>query len=80
MDFGLASVARDPSSVASTSEDGHTPRWTAPEVLQGITPASKKSDVFSFAMVIIEVGGRSSLGISATLSVIAGFCRDSSVP
>ena len=55
MDFGLASIVRDPSSVASTSDGhGYSPRWTAPEVLRG-APASKKSDVFSFAMVAYEV-------------------------
>ncbi|KAF9644874.1 kinase-like protein [Thelephora ganbajun] len=55
-DFGLSSVVRDPSSVASASDgSGYTPRWTAPEILREGTPASKKSDVFSFAMVIFEV-------------------------
>ena len=55
MDLGLASIVRDPSSVESTA-DGHglSLRWTAPEVIQG-AQTSKKSDVFSFAMVIYEV-------------------------
>ncbi|KAF9642665.1 kinase-like protein, partial [Thelephora ganbajun] len=54
VDLGLASIVRDPSSVVNTSDDnGHTPRWTAPEIFRG-APASKKSDVFSFAMVIFE--------------------------
>ena len=56
MDFGLASIARGPSSIASATEGyGHTPRWTAPEMLREGISASKKSDVFSFAMVIYEV-------------------------
>ena len=55
MDFGLATIVRDPSSVTSTSDGhGYSPRWTAPEVLRG-APVSKKSDVFSFAMVMYEV-------------------------
>lgn len=31
-------------------------RWTAPEVLKEKGPPSAKSDVFSFAMVMYEVG------------------------
>ena len=57
-DFGLATVARDSNSLVSTPEElCHTPRWTAPEILRGIGPHSKESDVFSFGMVMIEVGG-----------------------
>lgn len=33
-------------------------RWTAPEVLKEKGPPSKKSDVFSFAMVMYEVGSK----------------------
>jgi serine/threonine protein kinase len=79
MDFGLASVVRDPSSVASTSDGGYTVRWGAPEILQGITVVSKKSDVFSFAMVTIEVRGRLVLDVSTDLFVDSGFLRASSV-
>ena len=59
MDFGLASIVRDQNSVPSTSDGyGHTPRWTAPEIFKPDgKPAGKKSDVFSFAMVIYEVRG-----------------------
>jgi len=56
-DFGLAAIARNPHSQRSTlDEDGHSARWCAPEVLKS-EPASKESDVFSFGMVIVEVGG-----------------------
>ena len=56
-DFGLAAIARNQHSKRSTlDEDGHTARWCAPEVLTS-DPASKESDVFSFGMVIVEVGG-----------------------
>jgi len=55
-DFGLAAVARNLDSVRNTSGDrGHTPRWTAPEVLEGKVAYSKEADVFSFAMIMIEV-------------------------
>jgi len=29
--------------------------WTAPEILKGQVPSSDNADVFSFAMVIVEV-------------------------
>lgn len=38
-------------------KNGYSPRWTAPEIFQGNPTFSKESDVFSFAMVAIEVGG-----------------------
>ena len=57
-DFGLAATTRNPHSPRSTlDEGGHTTRWCAPEVLKGEKSLSKESDVFSFGMVIIEVGG-----------------------
>ena len=34
---------------------GHTARWTAPEILNDVGTYSKEADVFSFAMVMIEV-------------------------
>ena len=57
VDFGLAAIARNPHSLRSTLDEGHTTaRWCAPEVLTGEECASKESDIFSFGMVIIEVG------------------------
>ena len=57
VDFGLATVARDPNSPPSTPvRHGHTLRFTAPEILRGEKPHSKESDVFAFGMVMIEVG------------------------
>ena len=53
-DFGLATVARNMDSMQSDSPHGHFSRWTAPEVLNGES-YSKEADVFSFAMVMIEV-------------------------
>ena len=57
-DLGLASIVRDPHSMRSSlDEDSYTTRWCAPEILLGEQPASKESDIFSFGMVVIEVGG-----------------------
>ncbi|KAF9645424.1 kinase-like protein [Thelephora ganbajun] len=54
-DFGFATVTQNPDSIPSIScHNGHTPRWTAPEVLNE-GPHSKEADVFAFAMVMIEV-------------------------
>ena len=56
-DFGLAMVARGPGSLWSGSAPGgHTPRWSAPEVLKEAT-YSKESDIFALAMVMVEVRG-----------------------
>ena len=55
-DFGLATVTQNLDSIRSPSEDqGHTARWTAPEILKEVGTYSKEADVFSFAMVMIEV-------------------------
>jgi len=57
-DFGLATVTQNLDSVRSTTHrGGHTPRWAAPEVLTEGT-FSKEADIFSFAMVMIEVRHR----------------------
>ena len=54
-DFGFTTVTLNLDSVPSVLyQGGFTPRWTAPEVLDE-GPSSKESDVFSFAMVMIEV-------------------------
>jgi len=55
-DFGLVTVTqnlnlmRDPSA-----EHGDSARWIAPEILDNRGTYSKEADVFSFAMVTIEV-------------------------
>ena len=55
-DFGLAIVTRNLDSIRIGS-DGHgdSVRWIAPEILDGRGTYSKEADVFSFAMVTIEV-------------------------
>ena len=58
MDFGLAAIARDTDSLVSTTDDrGITARYTSPEILNQTGRHSMESDVFSFGMVMIEVGG-----------------------
>jgi len=55
-DFGLATVTQNLDSMRTASDDkGHTARWTAPEILNEQGTYSKEADVFSFAMVMIEV-------------------------
>ena len=56
MGFGLATVTQDLDSVWSTSDEhGDSARWIAPEILDGRGTYSEEADVFSFAMVMIEV-------------------------
>jgi serine/threonine protein kinase len=54
-DFGIATVTKNLDSIRSeTRQDVHTPRWSAPEIIREHNP-TKESDVYSFAMVMIEV-------------------------
>ena len=55
-DFGLASVVRGLHSVNLTPVQGYTQRWAAPEVIKTGDKNTREADVFSFAMVVIEVG------------------------
>ena len=55
-DCGLAMVTRNLDSVRSApDEHGDNTRWAAPEILANRGTFSKEADVFSFAMVLIEV-------------------------
>jgi len=58
-DFGLASIIRGEYSHFSpqVSSMENTTTWAAPEILGG-SSASKEGDVFTFAMVAIEVRTR----------------------
>ena len=56
-DFGLAAVVSDVWSTEPIT-DGHAVRWAAPEILDRERPVTKESDVYSFAMVSIEVLAR----------------------
>ena len=55
-DFGLAMVTQDLDSLRGGSDEcGDGVRWIAPEILDNRGTYSKVADVFSFAMVTIEV-------------------------
>ena len=55
-DFGLVMVAQDLDSLrGGLGECGDDARWIAPEILENRGTYSKEADVFSFAMVTIEV-------------------------
>ena len=55
-DCGLAVVTRNLDSIRSAPDEReHSTRWTAPEILANQGTFSKEADVFSFAMVMIEV-------------------------
>ena len=55
-DFGLAVATQDLDSIRSGSDEcGDSARWIAPETLDGTGTHGKEGDVFSFAMVTIEV-------------------------
>ena len=55
-DCGLNMVTQNIDSIRSTpDEHGHSTRWIAPEILADQGSFSKEADVFSFAMVTIEV-------------------------
>ena len=54
-DFGVSIVTTNPDSIRTTTRQPfNTVRWTAPEVLGDENP-TKESDIYSFAMVMIEV-------------------------
>jgi len=56
MNFGLVTVTQNLDSIPGALDDqGYTAQWTAPEILNEQGTYSKKADVFSFAMVMIEV-------------------------
>lgn len=53
-DFGLAAIALDHEPTESL-KGGYAVRWAAPEILDEEGPVSRESDIYSFAMVAIEV-------------------------
>lgn len=57
-DFGLAKISRkiDPERYTS-NQKAFSVRWAAPEVING-GEYSEEADIYSFAMVVIEVGYR----------------------
>ncbi|KAF9643680.1 kinase-like protein, partial [Thelephora ganbajun] len=72
-DFGLATITKDVGSTQNTSYHHDLAlRWTAPEVLNEGT-YSKAADVFSFAMLMIEVchGCPIARGTSSFMAILA---------
>ena len=55
-DFGLTSIIRGETSLVSPQDPAVTnaTTWAAPEILRG-GPTTKEGDVFTFAMVAVEV-------------------------
>ena len=54
-DFGLTKITKNPNSIWDPSlQNGPSMRWAAPEVWREMK-YSKKADIFSFGMVMIEV-------------------------
>jgi len=55
-DFGLASIMLGEKSIVSAQDPSVTTAvtWSAPEILEG-GPVSKEGDIFTFAMVTVEV-------------------------
>ena len=60
-DFGFTSVVRGLNSVLVPELQGCTLRWAAPEVIRGEGRNTQEADIYSFAMVVIEVGPLNSL-------------------
>ena len=55
-DFGLAVVTQNLESVRKAADECEdSVRWIAPEILEGRGTYSKETDIFSFAMLTIEV-------------------------
>ena len=82
-DFGLSSVTQNMDSIRSASDgQSHTARWTAPEILNEEGTYSKEADIFSLAMVTIEVCQNelvaSSLGLLQS-RITTGIHRRSSI-
>jgi eukaryotic-like serine/threonine-protein kinase len=55
-DFGLSRVAVEPARLVRTGEQAGTPKYMAPE-LWGGEPATTGSDVYAFAIAVVEAFG-----------------------
>jgi len=66
-DCGLSMVTQNLDSVRSApGKHGDSTRWIAPEILANRGTFSKEADIFSFAMVMIEVRRRFRIDIRRT--------------
>lgn len=75
-DFSQTTLIQNSGSAQVAFDDqGHTARWTAPEILTEQGTYSKESDVFSFAMVTVEVR----CGILLPIFGLLTFCTNTGV-
>jgi serine/threonine protein kinase len=75
-DFGLAMVTRNLGSMLNAPEYQGYVRWNAPEILTERGTYSKEADLFSFAMVMIEVQYKWDTLFELWLTVIRYHHRD----
>lgn len=61
LDFNLSKILRDVTQSSSSSTGGgvNNPMWLAPEIIKG-RHATAASDVYSFALCMLEVSGHPS--------------------
>jgi len=80
-DFSLTTVTKNLDSIRSaTGAHGNTAQWTAPEILKESGTFSKEADIFSFAMVMIEVGCEWVVFAVLCLTAALYYHRDSPAP
>jgi len=76
-DFGLTTVTKNLDSIRSATEGhGNAARWTAPEILKEDGTFSKEADIFSFAMVMIEVSYERVIFLMLCLTATTNYHRD----
>ena len=79
-DIGLTAITQNLDSKRRTvAENGDSARWIAPEILDDRGTRGKEADVFSFAMVMIEVRQRQPADVWRTIHLYEGFHRCRSV-
>ena len=75
-DFGGSTVTQGPGSTQSVSDNpDHAVQWAAPEIAGGDGTYSKEADVFSFAMVMIEVRYEWIISIHPWLTLVSYYHR-----
>ena len=80
-DCGVAMVTQNLDSMrGAPDEHGDNTRWIAPEILANRGTFSKEADVFSFAMVMIEVRCRFRVDILISAELHSFEQRFSPVP
>jgi len=59
-DFGLSKVKTSTSgtTVIKPNVSGHTPKWSAPEILDGGHKTTKASDIYAFGIILWEISAR----------------------